>query len=191
MNRGRTYEPKITWCQSLTSIESKSKSVWPNKNHLIPTCDHIAVYDADISSFLVPVEITQEQVCYQLQKLCIILPEEGSAGANRPTQHERPSGPPTLLNRPNLSGNTHLTLVKVFNLGSHIFLQAIVQPMKSKTVVRHLKHTHFLPLNMENHLHHQSLHEGQADRACGSSSQRQTDLVFFLCNICTFMDLHI
>jgi len=35
-----------------------------------------------------------------------------------------------------------------------------MQPLQSETVVRHLKNTHYLPLNMENHLHHQSLYEG-------------------------------
>jgi hypothetical protein len=81
-------QPKEYW-QPIT----KSKSIWPNEKQIIPTWDHIAVYDGNISSFLVPVKITWEQVCSQLQKLCNILPQECSAGANRPTQHERPSGP--------------------------------------------------------------------------------------------------
>ena len=29
-----------------------------------------------------------------------------------------------------------------------------MQPLQSETVMRHPKHTHFISLNMENHLHH-------------------------------------
>jgi hypothetical protein len=35
-----------------------------------------------------------------------------------------------------------------------------MQPLQSETLMRHLKHAHYLSLNMENHLHHQSLREG-------------------------------
>ena len=58
------------------------------------------------------------------------------------------------------SANSDWLVVKVSKFRVTYFLEAIVQPLQSETVVRHLKHAHYLSLNMENHLHHQSLREG-------------------------------
>ena len=40
--------------------------------------------------------------------------------------------------------------------GAHIFLQTNVYPLHCRSVMRHQKHTHSLPLNMVNQLQHES-----------------------------------